>query len=334
MFRSISYALLTLAILTLVASTSVAQEIRGTVRYMETGQPVMEAHVRCSGTGGISSQMTDRTGKFYFRVSPGQYDVSAQLPGYQEEVRSVSVLDTGSSEFVDFRLKPESSSGNKNVKPTTIDVNVPIAAQKEFDKGEAALATGKKEGIEEAIPHYLRAVEIYPKFIQAQLKVGTAYMDLQDWNKAEQALKKALEIDPKAVNASFALGELYLRQKKYDEAEKALQAGLSTESNSARAHYALARVYWEKFAGVKEEAQWRPALEKSYEEVKQALELNPNLAEAHLLKGNLYFKVRRAADAQHEYEEYLRLDPKGQEADQTRALVERIKKALAEQKKP
>jgi len=66
--------------------------------------------------------------------------------------------------------------------------------------------------------------------------------------------------------------------------------------------------------------------------VKQALALDPNLAAAHLLKGNLLFKVRRAADAQHEFEEYLRLDPKGQYADQTRALVEKIKKALAGQK--
>ncbi|MDQ3819597.1 MAG: tetratricopeptide repeat protein [Acidobacteriota bacterium] len=158
-------------------------------------------------------------------------------------------------------------------------------------------------------------------------------MDLQKWDKAEQALRKTIEIDLKAANAYFALGELYLRQKKYDQAEKVMLDGLAIETRSARAHLILARVYWEKAAGAKEEAQWRPPLEKSYEEVKRALALDPNLAAAHLLKGNLLFKVRRAEDALHEYEEYLRLDPQGASAEQTRTLIDKIKKALAETKK-
>ena len=87
-------------------------------------------------------------------------------------------------------------------------------------------------------------------------------------------------------------------------------------------------------AGVKDEAQWRPPLEKSYQEVKQALDLDPNFAAAHLLKGNLYFKVRRAEDALKEYDEYLRLDPNGEFAASTRELADRIRKALAQDKKP
>lgn len=75
-------------------------------------------------------------------------------------------------------------------------------------------------------------------------------------------------------------------------------------------------------------------MEKSYQEVNQALQFDPNLAAAHLLKGNLLFKVRRAEDALREYDEYLRLDPKGEFADQTRALADKIRKALAETKKP
>jgi tetratricopeptide (TPR) repeat protein len=88
-------------------------------------------------------------------------------------------------------------------------------------------------------------------------------------------------------------------------------------------------VYWEKAGTTKDQAVWRPQLEKSYEEVKQALTQDPKLAPAHLLKGNLLFKVRRAEDALHEYEEYLRLDPKGESAEATRALVDKIKQALA-----
>jgi tetratricopeptide (TPR) repeat protein len=83
----------------------------------------------------------------------------------------------------------------------------------------------------------------------------------------------------------------------------------------------------------KEDVKARPFLEKAYDQVNQALTLKPDLAGAHLLKGNLLLKVRRAKDAQTEFEEYLRLEPKGQFAQQTRVIVEKIKKALESQPK-
>jgi hypothetical protein len=60
------------------------------------------------------------------------------------------------------------------------------------------------------------------------------------------------------------------------------------------------------------------------------MRLNPKLPEAHLLAGNLLFKARRAKEALPEYETYLRLDPSGEFAAQTRNMVQRIKQALAE----
>ena len=164
--------------------------------------------------------------------------------------------------------------------------------------------------------------------------LGTTYMDLAQWDKAEQTLKHTVELDPKAANAQFALGELYLKQNKNEDAEKAFLQGLQFEDRSYQGHLSLARVYWSMASKVKDDAQARPDLEKAYNQVKKALELNPDLAQAHLLKGNLLFRVRRAADAQHEFEEYLRLDPKGPYAEQTRVMVDKIKKALAESNKP
>jgi tetratricopeptide (TPR) repeat protein len=136
------------------------------------------------------------------------------------------------------------------------------------------------------------------------------------------------------VNALFALGEIYLRQKKGEEAEKVLLQGLQTEDRSFQGHLTLARVYFDMASKNKDEAQARPSLEKAYDQVNQALKLNPDMAQAHLVKGNLLLRVRRAADAQHEFEEYLRLDPKGPAAEQTRIIVEKIKKALESEKKP
>jgi tetratricopeptide (TPR) repeat protein len=215
-----------------------------------------------------------------------------------------------------------------------VDANVPAAARKEFDQAAALVAAGKKESLEEAVRHLEKAVSIYPQFVQANLMLGTAYMDQAQWDKAEKILKRTVELDPRAANALFALGELYLRQKKDEDAEKTLLQGLQLEDRSAQGHLSLARIYWSMASKIKEDAQARPYLEKAYDQVKKALELNPNLAQAHLLKGNLLLRVRRAADAQHEFEEYLRLEPKGAFAEQTRVTVEKIKKALETQPKP
>ena len=311
-------------------------QISGQVRYAGGNQPAFNAIVSCDSytSGFIGQQYADRNGRFQFtRLQLGQYTIRVRFPGYTEEKQDID-LSTAITANLQFQLKADSSSRPASSNGPILDSNVPVPARKEFDDASALLASGKKADVETAVPHLEKAVAIYPKFVEAQLRLGTAYMDLQRWDKAEQVLKTVIEIDPKAFNAYFALGEVYRRQKKFSEAEKNLQSGLAIEARSAQAHFTLARVYWEQAAGLKDEAQWRPPLEKAYQEVKQALELDPNLAAAHLLKGNLYFKVRRAEDALKEFEEYLRLDPNGEFAAPTRELVEKIKKALAAEKKP
>jgi tetratricopeptide (TPR) repeat protein len=331
--RVISRLFFLTIILAVAALPILAQQIQGQVRYADNSQSVIGVQVRCDGTGGNSIQITDRDGKFYFRVSPGHYTVTVKEPGFIEEQQSVDLIDTQQSEWMNFRLKVDIKSGGAGPRLPRPAVRVAPDAQKEFDKAQTLLASDKKESKLDGVSHLEKALKIDPSFLEAQLRLGTAYMDLEQWDKAEQRLRKALEIDPKAANAYFALGEIYLRQKKYDEGEKVLQEGIAIEARSAQSHLTLARVFWDKVATVKDEAQWRPPLEKSYEEVKQALTLDPNLAGAHLLKGNLLLRVRRAEDAMHEFEEYLRLDPKGPFAEQTRTLIEKIKKALATQPK-
>jgi tetratricopeptide (TPR) repeat protein len=308
-----------------------AGQIVGQVRYADGGKPAYDVLVSCEAySGGVMGQeRTDRSGRFRFeKLGPSQFTVMVRQPGYLPVQETVELATTPTA-YVQFTLKPDPNyRGPAITTPGVVEANVPPAAQKEFDKGEAALATGTKEGIAEAAKHYEQAVTIYPQFVKAQLKLGTTYMDLGQWDKAEQVLRKAVETDPKTVNALLALGEIYLHQKKDEEAEKVLLQGLAIEDRSYQGHLTLARVYWDMGLKFKDEAQWRPPMEKAYTHVNEALKLNPDLAQAHLVKGNLFLKVRRAQDAVHEFEEYLRLDPKGPFAEQTRANVEKIKKAL------
>lgn len=307
-------------------------QISGEVRFADTGQPAFNVLVNCEATtgGGLVGQLfTDRNGRFNFtNLALTNYSITVRVGGYIEERQSVELL-TAPTAYLQFRLKPDKSNPAP-VKPGVIDVSVPESAKREFDSATKALEKGK-DGIDEAVRHLEKALTIYPKYSQAALMLGTAYMDLGQWEKAEQSLKKTLEINPQAANALFALGELYRQQKRTDDAEKVVVQGLDVEPRSYQGHLNLARIYWDTSSQIKDETQARPVLEKAYEEVKKSLELNPEFAPAHVVKGNLLLRVHRAQDAQHEFEEYLRLEPKGPFAEQARTTVERIKKALASQ---
>ncbi|HEX6719037.1 MAG TPA: tetratricopeptide repeat protein [Pyrinomonadaceae bacterium] len=316
--------------------TLASAQISGQVRFADTKQPAYNVLVSCEADiGGLVGQvLTDRNGKFSFtNLALAQYHVTVRVPGYIEERQAVEVMTT-SSAYVQFQLQPDKSApaaAAANPNAAVVDANVPANARQEFDAASKALANGKKEGIEEAVRHLEKALTIYPRFSQASLMLGTAYMDLGERDKAERYLKQTLEINPQAANALFALGELYREQKQLDQAEKTLVQGLTIEPRSYQGHLNLARVYWDTAAQIKDDAQARPSLEKAYEEVKKSLELKADFAPAHVVKGNLLLRVRRVEDAQHEFEEYLRLDPKGPFAEQARTTVEKIKKALASQ---
>jgi tetratricopeptide (TPR) repeat protein len=317
-------------------ATAAGGQITGQIRYADTGLPAFNVLVNCDSrnSGSCGQEMTDRSGRFRFTNLPAsQFVITVRIPGYLEQRQEVELL-TSPSATLQLQLRPDGSAKSTAPGTLVLDSNVPAAARKEFDQAAELVNNGKKEGLEQGTRHLEKAVSIYPQFVEAHLMMGTAYMDLGQLDKAEVSLKRTIELNPKAANAMFALGELYLKQKKTDEAEKVFLQGLTVEDRSAQGHLGLARVYWATASGIKDETQARPLLEKAYEQVKKALDLEPNMAQAHLVKGNLLLRVRRAADAEHEFEEYLRLDPKGASAEQAKLTVDKIKKALESQPKP
>jgi len=308
-------------------------QIHGQLRHAQGGRPAEFILVRLeSFRGGVEGEiLTDRSGQFTFiGLSPEVYVVSVRTPGFREVSQQVD-LRTQLTDYVQLTLVAEPNSSASSTRTGVIDANVPHSALAEFEKGRDALSqTNNAIG---GILHLENALKIYPNYFEALLLLGTAYMDQSEWDKAQQTLVRALQLYPKAANALFALGELYLKQNKDAESEKLLLQGLQFEDRSWQGHLSLGRVYWKMAAKFGDEAHYRPLLEKSYTQTKRALALKPDLAAAHLLKGNLLFRARRAQDALPEFEEYVRLDPNGQFVNQARALVQKIKTALAEQKR-
>jgi cytochrome c-type biogenesis protein CcmH/NrfG len=316
--------------------TTLSGQITGQVRYNDRGQPAFNVLVRCDSlnSGSCGQETTDRSGRFRFTgLSPSQYIITLRVPGYIEQQQTVELL-TSPSATIQFQLRRDGSGTLPISQSGVVNLRIPLAAEKEFDQSAASLTSGKKEGVEDGIRHLIKAINIYPEFVQAHLMLGTAYMDLGQLDKAEQSLKRTVELDPKTANAWFALGELYSTQKKDRDAEKTFLNGLEIESRSYQAHLSVARVYLDMASKIKVDGQAKPLLEKAYDHVNQSLKLNPNFSQAHLVKGNLLLQVGRAEEAQHQFEEFLRLEPKGVFADQARAVIEKIKKALKAKMEP
>jgi len=314
-------------------TTPIPLQIHGQIRYAQGGRPAEFILVRLeSFKGGVQGELlSDRSGNFTFvGLSPELYVITIRTPGYKEVSQQVD-LRTQLSDYVQLTLVAEPNNSSPAKRPGVIDANVPQNAITEFEKGRDALMHANNAAV--GIRHLENAIRIHPRYFEAWLLLGTAYMDQGNWDKAEHALARAVEIYPKAANALFALGELYLNQKKDVAAEKVLLQGLQLEDRSWQSHLSLGHVYWNMAAKFTDEARCRPLLEKSYAQTNRALELKPDLAAAHLLKGNLLLKARRIEEALRQFEEYVRLDPNGPFVDQTRALVQRIKVALAEPKK-
>jgi len=303
-----------------IHSSGEPAEIRGQLRYAAGGAPAADVVVRLDQLSGgfVNEVRTDRLGKFRItNLSPIQYQIIIRHPGYQEIQREVNLV-MQSSDYLQLQLVEEQNFAltAKPLMSGILNANVPAEARKEFERGEVLVNSGDRKKMADGVAHFERAIALYPDFLEAKLKLGTTHMDLKEWSEAEKVLVAANKAHPQNANVLFALGELFLQQKKTDEAEKILRQGLEVEPRSWPGHFTLGRLYYDSGDIVKGARQ-----------VAIALQLNPNFAEAHLLAGNIFLRARKPAEAQAEFEEYLRLSPNGQYAGQTKEILQKIKKS-------
>lgn len=290
-------------------------EITGIVRLADRDEPARNVQVKLERlSGGIVDQIaTDSQGRFRFQgLQRGYYTVTVNAQGYNT-VQQQADVNVVLRAYLVIELAPQRPNALVT-QPMVLDARIPLEAQAEFEKARAALAIKDNRA---ALTHLEKAVTLYTDFYEAQLLLGTTYLAERRLKEAESALKRALGSKPEAPPALFALGEVYRREKRYTDAEKALKEGLRLDENSWQGHFTLARLYWE----MGDAKQAGPPLGRT-------LQLKPDFAEAHLLAGNVLLKLNVPERALIEYEEYLRLSPKGEFADQTRQVVQKLKKAM------
>lgn len=296
-----------------------AFEVVGQVRMAATGLPASRIPIKLERFGGglVDQIDTDGTGRFRFsNLQRGYYRVILNVPGFRPAQQDAD-LQVVFRAFLIFELASEKSGPTALI--DVIDARAPAEAREELIRGRAALG---KKSYDESVAHLQKAIAAYPEFYEAHLLLGTALMDAREWKKAEVAFQRAVKLKAGSAAAMLSLGEVYWRQKRYEEAEKTLLDGLKLDDKSWHGYFTQARLYWD----LGNIAKAGPAIGRT-------LQLKPDFAPAHLLAGNILLRINQQERALAAYQDYLRLEPKGEFAAQTRELVQKLAKAIVENKK-
>ena len=274
----------------------------------------------------LEQGQTDSSGKCRF-VPPAHaiYMIRIKSAGYLPATQRVDLQNsqTGMAFLV---LRPDPSQAPpvpaENAKGATIsaiDLSVPEAARKEYDRGQQAIENHDLDG---GISHLKRAIELHDQFPQAYAMLGLAYNEQKKWNEAQGVLEKAIQQDPKAVEAYFQLGACLSRQTDYAGAVKALNKGLEVNPDAPHApaaHYELAKSYLAL-------GQWQDANPHAA----RAVAMQPDVASWHILMGNINLKKGDGQGAISEFQSYLKLDPNGASAAAIRDMIPKIQTAMQE----
>jgi cytochrome c-type biogenesis protein CcmH/NrfG len=295
--------------------------IHGIVRDAVSHNPIEHAIVMLEreDSGYVGQTETDGMGKFTFQ-GPGQmvFVVKAKIPGHQEQIQRVD-MTIRTSEYLTFDLQPTGSNSPGSAPAagslSAREAAIPENARKEYATARDLFSTNKPG--EDGVRHLKKAIQIYPKYSDAYVLLGMAYIEENKPDDAKTALGKAIEIDPKLAEAYLTLGMLQNHQQAYADAEKNLTQGLELNPDAPQGQYELAKTYWAM-------GRWQDA----DPHVQKALSLKPDMAPAHVLMGNVALRKRDAQTALKEFQEYLRLDPNGPMADGTRQMVVKIENAL------
>jgi len=273
--------------------------------------------------GLIDQQTTDSTGKVTFLPKAfTTYAETIHERGYRDVSRPVD-LSRSPTAGVSITLVPlrdqdevTAPTSEKGDVVSAADLSIPAPAKKEFDAGQKLLQD--KHDVRGSIGHFRKATELYSSFTQAYVLLGLAYLQDQKLKESQAALEQAVRLDPRSGAGYLTLGACLNQQKDYASAEKALNRGLELEPESSEGQYELAKNYWAQ-------RRWQEAEPHAL----KAETLRPNIAGVHVVMGNILLQKRDNAGALKEFNEYLRLDPKGSMSDAVRAMVSKLEKAQA-----
>ena len=246
---------------------------------------------------------TDTQGKFDFEgLGPSTYHLTIEGQGVRpyESVLDISMSNMAYEQitlkFAKDRnigaVPPEGPGGSLSAD------SVPPAARKEYDEGQKAINDKKT-------PTRRRSISAKRSSFTASIPRLIWPLGCFTWISASLMMPSPrfwppMRLPRQLPAVTLPSGTMYNAQKKYDDAEKALTHGLELKADVPDGQYELAKTYWAT-------GKWQDAEPHA----QKAVALAPNMAPPHVLLGNIALRKQDPLGAVKEFQEYLRLDPKG-----------------------
>ncbi len=155
---------------------------------------------------------------------------------------------------------------------------------------------GYEENYRKAAALFEKALVIEPTYSQAAFYLGLTYNALFDEEKAAQYYKQAIAIDPDYLEARANYGGMLLDIGDVDEAIRQFNTVLVRQPDHADALTMLAQAY-----------RFKALYPQSIEAARKAIAAAPRNAEPHLWLGDSLRLSGKWADAEPEYNQYLKL---------------------------
>jgi tetratricopeptide (TPR) repeat protein len=244
-----------------------------------------------------ASTTVSDTGRYMFTnldLSVGTFDILINVDGYRESRTPIGNV------FGFGLLNDRNISGNIILIP---DPESRRHAQKQ-DEYNAALLEEYSQGLaqitgkhpELAVTLLEKVVNAVPDFYDAHINLGLVYQDLSRWREAEKEFRSAHELNEGSARPLLALGRLLVAEvenefqtkakpdivpAKLHEARQLLTDAVSIDPKLAKAFYYLSIVDFRSKSYADAES-----------ESKHALELDPRMFEARILRINLFIEQK------------------------------------------
>ncbi len=301
-------ALGALIILTLAGSVFAGSEgrIAGKVLDGATGQPIANASIHVSAIESRKVEQDfktekDGTYRIFLVDATIRYKFTVTAPDHASYVETVK-LNIGDTMTKDFKL-----SGAAAAAPTP-------AAPKAADPSVTAYNDGAKlyndAKYPEAVAKFEEAVKGKPELVAGWEALARAALKIKEYPKAIEAANKALDLAPDESDMFSILADSYTAtgdKAKAAEWKKKLPVDAAGAFNAAVA-----------LLNKNNDAEAEPLL-------KQAIAADEKFAPAHFELGMVYLRAGKMADAKTSLETYLKLDPKGKDADTARETLKYLK---------
>jgi tetratricopeptide (TPR) repeat protein len=250
MRRPLTLALLPLLLAAAASSQTRCPEVDLRVKVLKEDSRAVRNQTQVDLLSGtalfIRHGFTDETGNVQFsQLDPGHYRLRVTDPTIEENVSDIVTISCGENTafaMITVRLKPDAAELEKQVRAkeamiSTLELNVPGNARKEFEKGADAMVEGNNEKAEK---YLLRAIELYPKYAMAYNHLGVVYMQTGRPNEGRGAFEQAVALNDRYPSALLNLAKLRFQEKKIQEADTLLRKALAADPQNVEALALLA----------------------------------------------------------------------------------------------